>query len=68
MNPPEFFSQAAGYLARQNVMLSIKECLGWLAMAGILSMLLVLCYRYRKVPRQLLPRMIDVARLLRLHR
>ena len=46
-------------------MLAVKECLGYLVIVGVVSMLLLLCYRYRKMPRRLLPRMIDVARALR---
>lgn len=61
LNPAEFLMNASQYLAQQHIMLALKECFGYLAIVGVMSMLLVLSYRYRSLPQQLLPRMIDVA-------
>ena len=60
-----YADQISQYFAQQHIMLAIKECLGYLSIIGLVSMLLVLSYRYRRVPLTLLPRIIDVARIIR---
>lgn len=53
------------YFTSQNIMLAIKECLGYLALFGILMMLIILLARVSPSANRLLPGMNAAARWLR---
>lgn len=59
---PEWMS---GYIAQQNVMLAVKESLGWLILFGIVIALLILTAKYTPTLPRIMPKMGAAARWIR---
>lgn len=57
--------QLMQYFAGQDIMLAVKECLGYLALIGILLMVSVLLINFRMTVTRILPKVISVARWIR---
>lgn len=55
----------AAYMAQQNLMISIKECLGYLALFGILMMVFILLSNFASTFSRFVPRLVSVARWMR---
>lgn len=51
------WSDTLSIVSKQAVMISIKECYGYLTAIGIVMMLLIILHHYRLPVRRLLPRM-----------
>jgi hypothetical protein len=49
-------------VSRQSVMISLKECYGFLAILGILTILLIMMSSYRSTVTRLIPRMVAIRR------
>ncbi len=58
----EIGSWIEGYFSSQNIMLAIKECLGYLVLVGFIMMLLMLFARFSPSVTRLLPKMSTAAR------
>lgn len=53
------------YFTQQNIMIAVKECLGYLAILGVAMMLIILLARYTPPVTRLLPKMGAAARWIR---
>ena len=53
------------YVQSSQMMLAVKETLGYLVLIGIVLTALTLAWRYRKTLRRIVPRIVSVARWIR---
>jgi hypothetical protein len=54
------WSDTVSEVSRQSVMISLKECYGYLVILGILMMLLIMMSTYRTHVRRVIPRMAAI--------
>jgi hypothetical protein len=56
------WSETVTEVSRQSVMLSLKECYGYLVILGIVTMLFIMLFNYRNAVTRLIPKMAAIRR------
>jgi hypothetical protein len=56
------WSETVTEVSRQSVMLSLKECYGYLVILGIATMLVIMLFNYRNAVTRLIPKMAAIRR------
>lgn len=54
------WSDTLSVVSKQAVMISIKECYGYLTVVGVIMMMLIIVHHYRRPVKRLLPRMAAI--------